>query len=270
MDESRSYITFDRVEVAYNEFVSGLRGVSLGIEKGEFVFLCGQTGCGKSTLIKVLSKQVEVTKGKVWIGGKDLTTLPQNEVHLLRRQLGIIPQDFGLLQGKKVWENVAYAMRAVGRSRRDVRKLVPMILDRVNILHRADAYPTELSGGEQQRVAIARSLINDPPVLLADEPTGNLDPGHTEEIIELLLHLNERGTTVIVATHDMGIVEHAGARVVRMAFGRLEGDEEETQGETTPETTETRPSDSPAEQSAKENPTPDDSQPSAPKDEPNA
>ncbi len=227
MEDQKPYICFDRVEVSYNEFVAGLRGVTLGIEKGEFVFLCGQTGCGKSTLIKVLSKQVEVTKGNVSIGGKDLTTMTKDEVPLFRRQLGIVPQDFGLLQSKKVWENVGYAMRAVGRSRRDVRTIVPTILERVNILHRADAYPNELSGGEQQRVAIARALINDPPVLLADEPTGNLDPGHSQEIIDLLLQLNERGTTVIVATHDMAVVEQAKGRVIRMAFGRIDlGDEE--------------------------------------------
>lgn len=241
MDERPAYIRFDRVEVAYNEFVSGLRGVSLEIAKGEFVFLCGQTGSGKSTLIKVLSKQVEATKGTVTLGGKDLTSLPPQEIPYLRRQLGIVPQDFGLLQSKKVWENVAYAMRAVGRSRRDVRKVVPVILERVNILHRADAYPGELSGGEQQRVAIARALINDPPVLLADEPTGNLDPGHSEEIIKLLLQLNERGTTVIVATHDMAVVEYAKGRVVMMNFGRIDNGEhddddfEETEDQETPD-----------------------------------
>lgn len=225
MQAKRAYIHFDRVEVAYNAFVSGLRGVSLEIEQGEFVFLCGQTGSGKSTLIKVLSKQVEVTKGTVTLGGRDLTTLKPEEVPFLRRQLGIVPQDFGLLPGKKVWENVGYAMRAVGRTRKEVRKRVPEILERVNILHRADAYPNELSGGEQQRVAIARALINDPPVLLADEPTGNLDPAHSQEIIDLLVQLNAKGTTVVVATHDMLVVSQTKGRVVSMAFGRIEGHE---------------------------------------------
>ncbi len=222
MEDKQAYIKFDKVEVAYNEFVSGLRGVSLEIAKGEFVFLCGQTGSGKSTLLKVLSKQVPVTSGRLYIGGKDLTTIKPEEVPFLRRQLGIVPQDFGLLPSKKVWENVAYAMRAVGQSRRAVRKKVPEILERVNILHRADAYPSELSGGEQQRVAIARALINDPPALLADEPTGNLDPGHSQEIIDLLLQLNQKGTTVVVATHDMMVVNQNQNRVVHMAFGRIE------------------------------------------------
>lgn len=222
MEVQPAYIKFDKVEVAYNEFVSGLRGINLEIQKGEFLFICGQTGSGKSTLLKVLSKQVPVTSGNVSIGGKDLGSIKPEEVPFLRRQLGIVPQDFGLLPSKKVWENVAYAMRAVGKSRREVRKRVPEILERVNILHRADAYPNELSGGEQQRVAIARALINDPPALLADEPTGNLDPGHSQEIIDLLIQLNQKGTTVLVATHDMMVVNQHNYRVVHMAFGRVE------------------------------------------------
>ena len=253
MEEQRAYISFEKVEVAYNEFVSGLRGVNLNIDKGEFVFLCGQTGCGKSTLIKVLSKQVEATSGKVYLGGKDLTSLDPAEIPFLRRQLGIVPQDFGLLQNKKVWENVGYAMRAVGRSRRDVRKMVPDILDQVNIMHRADAYPSELSGGEQQRVAIARALINNPPVLLADEPTGNLDPGHSGEIIDILLQLNQMGTTVIVATHDMAVVEQAKGRVVHMAFGRLDSQNQQEEIENNHEQS-----------------TLDPTHPSSPTDQPNA
>lgn len=216
------YITFDHVEVAYNDFVSGLRGVSFQIEKGEFVFLCGQTGSGKSTIIKVLSGQVKPTKGRVMIESQDVGALAKDEIPFLRRKMGIVPQDFGLLPNKKVWENVGYAMRAVGKSRTDVRQQVPDILERVNILHRADAYPTELSGGEQQRVAIARALINDPPLLLADEPTGNLDPEHSEEITDLLLSLHARGTTVIVATHDMAVVERVGHRILRMSAGRID------------------------------------------------
>ncbi len=216
------YITFDHVEVAYNDFVSGLRGVSFQIEKGEFVFLCGQTGSGKSTIIKVLSGQVKPTKGRVMIESQDVGALAKDEIPYLRRKMGIVPQDFGLLPNKKVWENVGYAMRAVGKSRTDVRQQVPDILERVNILHRADAYPTELSGGEQQRVAIARALINDPPLLLADEPTGNLDPEHSEEITDLLLSLHARGTTVIVATHDMAVVERVGHRILRMSAGRID------------------------------------------------
>jgi len=219
MEGTAPYIRFDRVEVKYSELVYGLRGVSLEVTKGEFVFLCGQTGSGKSTLLKVLTREVPHTKGLVTLGGRDLAQV--HDIPHLRRQMGIVPQDFGLLPGKKVWENVAYAMRAVGRSKREVRQLVPEILDRVNILHRADAFPGELSGGEQQRVAIGRAMINNPPLLLADEPTGNLDPEHSAEIMELLLQLNSRGTTVIVATHDMMIVERMNKRIVRMEFGRI-------------------------------------------------
>lgn len=224
MSDSKPFITFERVEVAYNDFVSGLRNVSVSIADGEFVFLCGQTGSGKSTLLKVLSKQVPITKGRVIMAGRDLGTVTEKEVPYLRRQMGIIPQDFGLLPTKKVWENVAYAMRAVGKSRREVRREVPRILERVNILHRADAYPNELSGGEQQRVAIARALINDPPLLLADEPTGNLDPEHSKEILDLLVSLNEKGTTVLVATHDLLSIQNHHKRMLKMSFGQIESD----------------------------------------------
>lgn len=226
------YIRFDRVEVMYNELVHGLRGVSLEVAKGEFVFLCGQTGSGKSTLLKVLTREVPHTKGSVTLKGRDLTTVTKQEIPFLRRQMGIVPQDFGLLPNKRVWENVAYAMRAVGKSKREVRQQVPEILEQVNILHRADAYPNELSGGEQQRVAIGRAMINRPPLLLADEPTGNLDPEHSVEIIQLLSQLNEKGTTVIVATHDMMIVQRMNRRIINMAFGRVadeDADPEEVQ-----------------------------------------
>jgi cell division transport system ATP-binding protein len=195
--------------------------------KGEFIFLCGQTGSGKSTLLKCLTKEARATKGRVILNGRDLSTVTPNEVPLLRREMGIVPQDFALLQGKTVWENVAYALRAVGRTRREIRKAVPEILDRVNILHRADALPSELSGGEQQRVAIGRALINNPPLLIADEPTGNLDPTHSIEIMQLLEELNMRGATVIVATHDMAVVEKMNKRVVQMEFGRIVGEDED-------------------------------------------
>ncbi len=218
------HIELDRVDVSYSELVSGLKGVSLHVRKGELVFLLGQTGSGKSTLIKTLTREVLHTAGTVKLNGRDLGTLTKEEVPFIRRQMGIVPQDFGLLPNKKVWENVGYAMRAVGRSRREVRKLVPKILEQVNILHRADAYPRELSRGEQQRVVIARSLINQPPLLLADEPTANLDPSHSEEIMALLTRLNEGGTTVVVATHDMPIVERFQSRIVRLEFGLVKED----------------------------------------------
>ena len=224
MDGAAPYITFDHVDVHYNDMVAGLRDVSLKVRKGEFVFLCGQTGSGKSTLIKVITRQVPHTSGRVILNQRDLGTVSPPDVPFLRRSMGIVPQDFGLLPNKKIWENVGYAMRAVGRTKKEVRKLVPEILERVNILHRADAYPRELSQGEQQRVAIARALINNPPLLLADEPTANLDPSHSVEIMELLTQLNEKGTTVLVATHDMPIVQQFAKRIVKLEFGRILSD----------------------------------------------
>jgi cell division transport system ATP-binding protein len=216
------YISLRRLEVAYNDYVSGLRGVDLQVHRGEFVFLCGQTGSGKSTIIKVLSGQIKPTKGEAIVNNRPLSQVSESEIPDLRRQIGIVPQDFGLLPNKKVWENVGYAMRAVGKTKSQVRDQVPAILERVNILQRADAYPNELSGGEQQRVAIARALINNPPLLLADEPTGNLDPAHSDEIINILLELNEQGTTIIVATHDITQVERTQKRIVMMVAGRIE------------------------------------------------
>lgn len=218
---SAPYVLFDRVEVQYSEETLGLRGVSLNIHRGEFVFLLGQTGSGKSTMLKVLSREVAHTRGTVRLAGRDLGDVSYGEIPLLRREMGIVPQDFGLLEGRTVYENIAYAMRAVGRTKREVSHQVPEILERVDILHRADAFPRELSGGEQQRVVIGRALINNPPLLLADEPTGNLDWAHSAELVDLLSQLNLRGTTVIVATHDMSIVERQNARVVRLEFGRV-------------------------------------------------
>lgn len=218
------YIGYENAEVRYTEFVYGLRGASLNIQRGEFVFFVGRTGAGKSTLLKLLTREVKNTSGKVVLNGRDLSDLPDYSVPALRREMGIVPQDFALLPRKRVWENVAYAMRAVGHSRRDVRQKVPEILEQVRIGHRGDAYPHELSGGEQQRVAIARALINNPPLLLADEPTGNLDPEHSWEIMELLKELNLKGTTILVASHDMMVVERMGKRVVKLEGGQILSD----------------------------------------------
>ena len=217
---SQPLVVFDQVEVKYAETVA-LDGVSFEVQKGEFVFFVGKTGAGKSTVLKVISREVRHTGGRALLNGRELNGVRPSEVPLLRRQMGIVPQDFALLAGKRVWENVAYAMRAVGASAKEVRRRVPEILERVNIGHRADAFPHELSGGEQQRVAIARALINNPVLLLADEPTGNLDPEHSIEIMELLAQLNVRGTTVLVASHDMMVVESMGKRVIRLEAGRV-------------------------------------------------
>ena len=213
------YIAFEDVHVRYTELVHGLRGVSLTVDSGEFAFFVGPTGAGKSTLIKLLTREVKHDSGRVVLNGQDLGRMRSRDIPALRRQMGIVPQDFALLPRKKVWENVAYAMRAAGHTRKEVRAKVPELLERVNLAHRLDAYPHELSGGEQQRVAIARALINEAPLLLADEPTGNLDPDHSWEIMELLQTLNAKGTTVLVASHDMVVVERMDRRTVRIEEG---------------------------------------------------
>lgn len=217
--EGGPYIQFNNVEVQYGKSVHGLRGVSLCVEKGEFVFFVGKTGAGKSTMIKLLSREVRDYKGSVKLAGRELSSYKDRHIAKLRRTMGIVPQDYALLPRKRVWENLAYAMRAVGHSRKEVRKRVPEILELVKVGHRADAYPNELSGGEQQRVAIGRALINRPPLLLADEPTGNLDPDNSWGIMELLLDLNLRGTTVLVASHDMMVIHRMGKRIVTVDQG---------------------------------------------------
>lgn len=201
-----------------------LSEVSLEVERGEFVFLVGRTGAGKSTLLKLLTKEVDAAEGTIDWDGTEIRRVGVFGIPKLRRSMGIVPQDFALLPRKKVWENLAYAMRAAGATRRQIRRRVPEILERVNMVHRADAYPDQLSGGEQQRVAIGRALVNDPPLLLADEPTGNLDPEHSIEIMELLVELNRKGTTVLVASHDVLVIERLRKRTVTMSEGRIVGD----------------------------------------------
>lgn len=225
-ETSSPYIEFTNVQVEYPGRVTGLHDVSLRIQKGDFVFFVGRTGAGKSTLIKLITREVSQTQGSVRLQGRELGDLKSREIPGLRREMGIVPQDFALLPRKRVWENVAYAMRAVGHTRSEVRRKVPEILDHVNIGHRADAYPHQLSGGEQQRVAIARALINNPPLLIADEPTGNLDPDHSWEIMELLKSLNLKGTTVLVASHDMMVIHRMERRIVTMEAGRIIEDSE--------------------------------------------
>ena len=224
LSDTSPYIEFKEVKVEYPGWVTGLHDVSLRIGKGDFVFFVGPTGAGKSTLIKLITREVRPTQGSVLLQGRDIGKMREGEVPALRREMGIVPQDFGLLPRKRVWENVAYAMRAVGHTRQEVRRKVPVILEQVNIGHRADAYPHQLSGGEQQRVAIARALINNPPLLVADEPTGNLDPDRSWEIMELLKSLNLKGTTILVASHDVMVIHRMDKRIVSLEEGRISSD----------------------------------------------
>jgi cell division transport system ATP-binding protein len=224
VEKGQPHIEFRAVEVSYRSHKNAIKPLSLQIQKGEFVFLVGTTGAGKSTLLKLLSREVNPSKGAVVIDGKEINRQLALFIPKLRRKMGIVPQDYALLPKKTVEENIAYASRAAGRTRRETRRRTPNILMGVHLLHKAKSFPEELSGGERQRVAIGRSLVNDPPLILADEPTGNLDPEHSMEIMQLLLDLNALGSTVIVATHDMLVVEQVAARIIRIEEGKIVSD----------------------------------------------
>jgi cell division transport system ATP-binding protein len=202
-----------------------LERVSLEVERGEFAFVVGPTGCGKSTLIKLLIREVEPASGQVLIAGHDINELPPGKVPLLRRRIGTVFQDFKLLPNRTVYDNVAYALQVIGAHRGEIRRKVPEILRLVGLQAKIHNYPDELSGGEQQRVSIARAFVNHPPLLLADEPTGNLDPETSIGIMQLLYRINRTGTTVLVVTHDREMVDKMRRRVIALEEGRLVRDE---------------------------------------------
>lgn len=202
-----------------------LDGVSLDIARGEFVFLVGASGSGKSTMLRLAIREEQVTKGRLLVGGHDLSRLPGRKVPQLRRQIGSVFQDFRLLPNKTVEQNIAFALQVIGRPRRAIRSLVPETLDLVGLNGMAKRFPHELSGGEQQRVAIARAVVNRPPVLLADEPTGNLDPATSLDIVHLLKRIHDSGTTILMATHDNTIVDSMQQRVVEIEDGVIIRDE---------------------------------------------
>lgn len=213
------------VTVRYESGVTALQRVNLTIEKSEFVFLVGPTGAGKSTLLKLLIREIVPTEGKVIVAGRDVGKLPPFQVPYLRRLIGMVFQDILLLADRTVWENVAFALKVTGASSGEIAREVPKALETVGMLHKAKAFPAELSGGEKQKVALARALIVKPLILLADEPTGNLDPISSMEIVDLLLRINRQGTTVIMATHDKSIVDAYRKRVVELSAGRIVRDE---------------------------------------------
>ncbi|MBQ3181490.1 MAG: cell division ATP-binding protein FtsE [Clostridia bacterium] len=218
-------ILLSNVTKTYPNGSTALDDVSFFIERGEFVFIVGPSGAGKSTLIKLLMHEETPTDGQVIINNKDIGKLKRREVPYLRRSMGVVFQDFRLLSNKTVFENVAFAMDIIGASRKEIRKQVPNVLSLVGLSHKAKSYPKELSGGEQQRVALARALVNNPAFLIADEPTGNLNPKVAMEIMELLDNINKRGTTVIMATHAKDIVDTMKKRVIAIEDGKIVRDE---------------------------------------------
>ncbi|HYI45024.1 MAG TPA: cell division ATP-binding protein FtsE [Actinomycetota bacterium] len=209
----------------YKGAVRAVDGITLDVEKGEFVFLVGPSGSGKSTMLKLLTKEEEPTGGEIYVAGKKLATLPRWRVPYLRRNIGSVFQDFKLLPNKTVFENVAFGLEVIGRPRSVVARQVPQILDLVGLGEKLDRFPEELSGGEQQRVSIARAFVNRPLILLADEPTGNLDPATSVGIMRLLDRINRTGTTVVMATHDHAIVDSMRRRVVELEGGKIVRDQ---------------------------------------------
>ncbi len=219
-------IKTEHVSKVYRGDIKALVDINIEISKGEFVFLVGASGSGKSTLTKVLTKDEEVTEGEVFVAGRPLNKLPRWRVPYLRRALGVVFQDFKLLENKTVYENVSFALEVIGYSEPRIRPLVLQTLDLVGLADKLDRMPHELSGGEQQRVSIARAFVNRPQILIADEPTGNLDPGTSLEIIRLLDRINRTGTTVLMATHDHAIVDAMRRRVIELEGGHVVRDQD--------------------------------------------
>jgi len=218
-------VEFSDVSKIYDGGSVGLDHASTRIARGEFVFLVGATGCGKSTAIRLLTKELETSAGEILIAGKPLGDVSRSKVPLLRRNIGTVFQDYKLLPNRTVYDNVAYSLQVIGEPRADIRRKVPDILRLVGLSTKLHSYPDELSGGEQQRVSIARAFVNHPPLLLADEPTGNLDPETSIGIMQLIYRINRTGTTVIVATHDKEMVDKMRRRVIELREGRIIRDE---------------------------------------------
>jgi cell division transport system ATP-binding protein len=225
-DRAPSVIEFRGVTKSYGPTNGGLETASFSIQRGEFVFLVGSTGSGKSTLMKLLIKEIEPSAGTIRVAGRDLSEITRKKVPFYRRNIGIVFQDFKLLPDRTVYDNVAYALQVTGQGRKEIRAKVPDILRLTGLATKLHSYPDQLSGGEQQRVAVARAFVNHPPLLLADEPTGNLDPETSVGIMQLLYRINRTGTTVLVATHDATMVDRMRRRVLELHQGRLVRDED--------------------------------------------
>ena len=218
-------IEFNNVSKIYNNNVKALSDVSVKINSGDFVFLVGPSGSGKSTFIKMLLKEIEPTIGNITVADRNLSEIKRNQIPYYRRKIGMVFQDFRLIPTLNVYENVAFAMRVVEASQKEIRKRVPMVLSLVGLSHKYKMFPNELSGGEQQRVSLARAIVNNPSVLIADEPTGNLDPDTAKEIMELLEDINRTGTTIVMATHAKDIVDSMKKRVIAIEKGSIVRDD---------------------------------------------
>ncbi|MBQ2781459.1 MAG: cell division ATP-binding protein FtsE [Clostridia bacterium] len=217
-------ITFDQVSKTYDNGVVALKDVNLHIEQGEFLFIVGASGAGKSTFLKLIMHEEVPTSGNIYVGDFSLSDMQPKEVPYLRRTMGVVFQDFRLIRNMNVFDNVAFAMRVIGASQREVRKRVPYILGLVGLQSKARCYPDELSGGEQQRVSLARALVNNPELIIADEPTGNIDPELSKDIVQLLSDINQLGTTVLMVTHERDLVKEFPHRVVEIQDGRVISD----------------------------------------------
>ena len=211
----------------YNKGITAINNLSIQINDGEFVYVVGPSGAGKSTFIKMMYREEKATKGRIRVGKYDLMKIKDRQIPFLRRYVGVVFQDFKLLQNKTVYENVAYAMEVIEKSPREIKRRVQEVLELVNLKHCVDNFPNELSGGEQQRVAIARAIVNTPGILIADEPTGNLDPDTSMEIMDILERINEQGTTIVMATHNSQIVNEKKHRVIAIENGQIVRDQEQ-------------------------------------------
>ncbi len=218
-------VELKNVSVTYSTGVDALNNVSLKVEDGEFAFVVGSSGAGKSTLIKLILKEIDATSGMVQVNNYNLNTLKKKKIPEFRRTIGFVFQDFRLIPTMTVYENIAFVLRVIDAPRRYIRKRVPYVLSLVGLQDKSNSYPTQLSGGEQQRVAIARALVNDPQLIIADEPTGNIDPELSFEIVELLKGINECGTTILMVTHEHDLVRHFGGRIININSGEIVFDE---------------------------------------------
>lgn len=217
-------IEFRNVSKVYNNGTEALHNINLNVEKGEFVFIVGSSGAGKSTFLKLITCEERPNEGQVIIDGQDVSHIRKGKIPYVRRKMGLVFQDFRLIDHMTVYDNVAFAMRVVGASPKTIKKRVPYILSLVGLQHKAKHYPTEMSGGERQRVGLARALVNNPSMIIADEPTGNIDPALSFEIVDLLSEINRRGTTVLIVTHEHSLVKHFHKRIIQIHSGEIVAD----------------------------------------------